>query len=90
LGEGKAGEHEEAGLVTRRWAAVVSRGRTLEEEGKEAQTLYDLAEELRDELRAIEWADDGTLEWTDYEGLEVAESEGLAAWQVRFSTGHKL
>jgi hypothetical protein len=97
----KRGEHEEAGYVDRTFIVTISRGRGFTLEPSDAlirQTtvgapLFDLAEEARDIVRAIDYPLEDT-DWTvDYQSTDLFEfptENPVDAYQLTFSIGCQL
>lgn len=104
-GEVKRGEYEETGAVDRNFAVIVSRGQALTIEpgaslvkgAAGGEPLFDLIEQARDVVRAIQFEDpsapDPTTEVTpNYLGFEPYSVEGrlMDAYQLNFQIGSQL
>jgi hypothetical protein len=98
--EVKRGEYEETGMVDRKYWLVISQGRSLKLNPADQLTeghaggkpLYDLGEELREELRAFEFDQDTTEVTPDYKGTYPFEADGwlIAANYLEFTIGTQL
>lgn len=108
-GEIKRGDFEETGAVDRNFSVILSRGRALTAEPSDSlmkesasggAPLFDLVEQARDIVRAIQFEDTGavpleqlTTEVTpNYLGAEVFAVDGkpLDAYQLNFQIGTQL
>jgi hypothetical protein len=100
-GEDKRGEHEEASMVDREfWVAFsfgqsmqLNKGEALVEGQAGGRPLADLAEELRDQIRACQM--DGTTEvYLDYKGCheltDIADGFNVDGFYLRFTIGTLL
>lgn len=100
--EGKRGEFEESGMVDRELQIFVSRGRgfaalatdsLIRETAGAGKPLYDLVEEVRELVRAMDLPADTTESTPDYKGFEpfsLPTDRAVDAYQLRFSLGIQL
>lgn len=95
--ETKRGEHEEASMVDRSFAVIISRGRgmTLEPSASlvkgnaGGQPLFGLVESARDVVRGLSFASETTEVTPNYTGTEIFAVDGKAidAYQLNFQIG---
>lgn len=99
-GEPKRGEYEESGIVDRTFTVVLSRGRGFAQGGDSftqgqagEAPLFDVAEEAREVVRALEFSEATTEVAVDYKGLQLFEwptDRPVDAYQFTFSVGTQL